>query len=96
LADLLDHFGRDVEDLRLAFDEHGDLILHVQALTVGAMTAGAAAGALTFDKLFSSTDTNNSVRVRASQGLFEKCKNDRSRYALGKSRGIKDFGPCRG
>ena len=50
LADLLDHFGRDVEDLWLAFDEHGDLILHVQVLAIGAMTVGPATSALAFDK----------------------------------------------
>jgi len=50
LADLLDHFGRDVEDLRLAIDERGDLILHIQVLAVGAMTAGPPTRALTFDE----------------------------------------------
>jgi hypothetical protein len=50
LADLLDHGGRDVEDLRMAIDEHGDLILHVQVLAVGTPTVVPATTTLALDK----------------------------------------------
>src|SRR5258707_7553662 len=50
LAHLLHQLRRNVESFRLAINQHGDLILGVQAFAVGAMTAGLAAGASAFDK----------------------------------------------
>jgi len=47
---LLHQFSGNVERFRLAVNQHGDLILGVQAFAVGAMTAGLAAGALALDK----------------------------------------------
>src|SRR5258708_250417 len=50
LAHLLNQFRGNVESFRLAVNQHGDLILRVQAFAVGAMTVGLAAGASAFDK----------------------------------------------
>ena len=50
LAHLLNQFRRNVEGFRLAVNQHGDLLLGVQAFAVGAMAAGPAAGASAFDK----------------------------------------------
>src|SRR5205814_10279829 len=43
-------FRGNVESFRLAVNQHGDLILRVQAFAVGAMAVGLAAGASAFDK----------------------------------------------
>src|SRR5438034_9913891 len=43
-------FRGNVESFRVAVNQHGDLILRVQAFAVGAMTVGLAAGASAFDK----------------------------------------------
>src|ERR1700686_5411690 len=50
LAHLLSQLGGNVESLRLAVNQHGDLELRVKALAVGAMAVGPAAGAFAFDK----------------------------------------------
>jgi hypothetical protein len=50
LAHLLNQFRRNVERFGLAVNQHGDLILGVQAFAVGAMTVVSAAGACAFDK----------------------------------------------
>ena len=50
LAHHLNQFRRNVESLRLAVNQHGDLILRMQTFAVGTMTAGPAAGARAFDK----------------------------------------------
>src|SRR6266700_2524400 len=47
---LFSQLGWNVESLRLAVDQYGNLELGMKALTVGAMTVGLAAGAFTFDK----------------------------------------------
>jgi hypothetical protein len=49
-AHLLHPLRRNVESLRLAVQQEGDLILPVQAFAVGAMTGGLATGPLAFDK----------------------------------------------
>src|SRR6266851_7874405 len=49
-AHLLSQFSRNVESFRLAVHEHGDLVLRVKALAVGATTVGPAASAFAFDK----------------------------------------------
>ena len=49
-AYLLSPCSGNVESFRLAVDQHGDLVLGVKALAVGATTVGAAAGAIAFDK----------------------------------------------
>ena len=50
VADLLEHTGRNVEDLRFALHKDGELILHMQVLAVGATTVGATASSLAFDE----------------------------------------------
>src|SRR5205807_10671904 len=50
LAHQVNQFRRNVESFRLAVNQHGDLILRMQAFAVGTMTVGPAAGASAFDK----------------------------------------------
>ena len=50
LAYLFNQLGRNVESLWLAVNQHGNLILGVELVAVGAMTVGPAAGAFAFDK----------------------------------------------
>jgi hypothetical protein len=47
---MLDQLGRNVEDFRLALDDHGNLKLRVQVYAIGTMTVGAATSAFAFDK----------------------------------------------
>ena len=50
LSYFFDEFGRDIESFRFAVHQHGDLVLGMEDLAVGAMTGGPATGAFPFDK----------------------------------------------
>src|ERR1035437_2724395 len=50
LAHLLDQSGRNVEGFWFPLDEHGNLILRMQVLAVGAMAIGPATRTFAFDK----------------------------------------------
>jgi hypothetical protein len=61
LADLVDHAFRYVEGLRLAVDQHGNLVLGMQGFAVGAVTVRSPAGASILHK-------------RAGQHFAEPCE----------------------
>src|SRR5438034_4761882 len=63
-------FRGNVESFRLAVNQHGDLILRVQAFAVGAMTVGLAAGASAFDKRDRKSTRLNSSHTVISYAVF--------------------------
>ena len=50
LSHLLHEFGRDIESFRFAVHQHGELVLGMEDLAIGAMTVRPATGAFPFNK----------------------------------------------
>lgn len=74
LADLVDHAFRYVEGLRLAVDQHGNLVLGMQGFAVGAVAVRSPAGAFILHKragqhFAESSETSDELTARLQIGI---------------------------